>query len=88
MNAQPTIIDADGHIVEPPALWQEYVELAFRDRIPQVVKDDEGVERLKVEGPHPAPQPDDDCRHVYPRRPESARACPSAVLGGSAAGQL
>ena len=50
MNAQSTIIDADGHIVEPPALWQEYVELAFRDRIPQVVKDDEGVERLKVEG--------------------------------------
>lgn len=39
MNAQSTIIDADGHIVEPPALWQEYVELAFRDRIPQVVKD-------------------------------------------------
>ncbi len=50
MNAQSTIIDADGHIVEPPALWQEYVELAFRDRIPQVVKDDEGIERLKVEG--------------------------------------
>ena len=32
MNAQSTIIGADGHIVEPPALWQEYVEVAFRDR--------------------------------------------------------
>ncbi len=50
MTATNKIIDADGHIVEPPVLWQEYVELAFRDRIPQVVKDDEGVDRMKVEG--------------------------------------
>ena len=50
MSDTRRIIDADGHIVEPPALWQEYIELAFRDRIPQVVKDDEGVDRMKVEG--------------------------------------
>ena len=30
------IIDADGHIVEPRTLWQEYTEPAFRDRIPQI----------------------------------------------------
>ncbi len=50
MTATHKIIDADGHIVEPPVVWQEYIELAFRDRIPQVVKDDEGVDRMKVEG--------------------------------------
>jgi len=33
------IIDADGHIVEPRALWQEYIEPKFRDRVPQVAKD-------------------------------------------------
>ncbi|NOT53457.1 MAG: amidohydrolase [Deltaproteobacteria bacterium] len=45
-----TIIDADGHIVEPRALWQEYIEPAFRDRVPQVTKDSEGTDRVKVEG--------------------------------------
>lgn len=50
MTPTHTIIDADGHIVEPAVLWQEYIELAFRDRIPQVVKDNEGVDRMKVEG--------------------------------------
>ena len=44
------IIDADGHIVEPRALWQEYIEPAYRDRIPQVAKDEEGIDRVQVEG--------------------------------------
>jgi predicted TIM-barrel fold metal-dependent hydrolase len=48
------IIDADGHITEPPALWQEYVEPAFRDRMPQIVKDADGVDRIKFEGRVPA----------------------------------
>ena len=29
------IIDADGHIVEPRKLWEEYVEPEFRDRVIQ-----------------------------------------------------
>ena len=44
------IIDADGHIVEPRALWQEYIDPAFRDRVPQIAKDEEGIDRVKVEG--------------------------------------
>jgi predicted TIM-barrel fold metal-dependent hydrolase len=44
------IIDADGHIVEPRALWDEYVEPAYRDRIPRIAKDSEGIDRLKFEG--------------------------------------
>jgi len=46
----PTIIDADGHIVEPRFFWSEYVEPAFRDRVPQIVKDDEGTDRVKYNG--------------------------------------
>ncbi|MGE0684076.1 MAG: hypothetical protein AB7P69_24615, partial [Candidatus Binatia bacterium] len=45
-----TIIDADGHIVEPRFFWNEYVEPAFRDRVPQIVKDDEGTDRVKYNG--------------------------------------
>jgi predicted TIM-barrel fold metal-dependent hydrolase len=42
------IIDADAHIVEPPALWQEYVEPAFRDRVPQIAQDSAGIDRVKA----------------------------------------
>jgi len=27
------IIDADGHIVEPRALWEDYAEPQFRERM-------------------------------------------------------
>lgn len=47
------IIDSDGHIVEPRAIWQEYAEPAFRDLIPQVMTDEEGVVRIKVDGKIP-----------------------------------
>ena len=30
------IIDADGHVTEPSALWEEFAEPAFRDRVIQV----------------------------------------------------
>jgi hypothetical protein len=47
------IIDADGHIVEPAALWKEYTEPAYRDRIPQIAKDADGIDRVKYEGRMP-----------------------------------
>jgi len=28
------IMDADGHVVEPPGFWKEYLEPAYRDRAP------------------------------------------------------
>ena len=31
-NIQPTIIDADGHILEPPDLWEKYLEAKYRPR--------------------------------------------------------
>lgn len=40
------VIDSDGHIVEPRALWEEYVEPAFRERMPKIAKDAEGIDRF------------------------------------------
>ena len=44
------VIDADGHILEPLDLWDKYIDPAFRERRPRFVIDDNGKERLQVEG--------------------------------------
>ncbi len=31
------VIDSDGHVMEPPTIWQEYGDPALRDRLPKVV---------------------------------------------------
>ena len=43
-------IDADGHILEPLDLWDKYIDPEFRERRPRFVIDDNGKERLTVEG--------------------------------------
>jgi predicted TIM-barrel fold metal-dependent hydrolase len=43
-------VDADGHILEPLTLWDDYIDPAFRERRPRFVIDDNGKERLSVEG--------------------------------------
>ena len=42
------IIDADGHIVEPPTLWQDYVEPEFRDRVIQIRRGADGKDEFWV----------------------------------------
>jgi predicted TIM-barrel fold metal-dependent hydrolase len=49
------IIDADGHVVEPRAVWEDYIESQFRDRMPRLAKDSEGVDRFTRGGKPPAP---------------------------------
>src|SRR5438105_13192763 len=44
------VIDADGHILEPLDLWDRYIDPEFRERRPRFVIDDNGKERLSVEG--------------------------------------
>ena len=29
---KPTVVDADGHILEPTDLWERYLEPQYRDR--------------------------------------------------------
>ncbi len=36
------IINADGHTIEPPDMWQRFVPKKYHDRIPRVVKDPMG----------------------------------------------
>src|ERR1051326_2657325 len=44
------VVDADGHILEPLNLWDEYIDPGFRERRPRFVIDENGKERLSVEG--------------------------------------
>src|SRR6202011_1493595 len=44
------VVDADGPLLEPLDLWDNYIDPAFRDRRPRFVIDENGKERLSVEG--------------------------------------
>ncbi len=44
------VVDADGHILEPPDLWENYLEARYMDRALRVEKDDNGLERLSIGG--------------------------------------
>src|SRR3989440_8310426 len=44
------VVDADGHILEPLDLWDRYIDPEFRERRPRFVIDENGKERLSVEG--------------------------------------
>ncbi len=39
---RPFVVDADGHVMEPPALWAEHLEERFRSRMPRPVRDENG----------------------------------------------
>jgi predicted TIM-barrel fold metal-dependent hydrolase len=43
-------IDADGHILEPPDLWEEYLPAAFKDRAMRIGIDADGYEFLEIDG--------------------------------------
>ena len=43
-------VDADGHILEPPDLWETYLEPKYRDRALRIVRDENGLEELTIGG--------------------------------------
>jgi predicted TIM-barrel fold metal-dependent hydrolase len=43
-------IDADGHVLEEPDLWERYLEPRYRDRALRIRKDDRGLEYLEIDG--------------------------------------
>jgi len=43
-------VDADGHILEPPDLWERYLEPKHRDRALRFTLDDKGLEQLEIGG--------------------------------------
>lgn len=44
------VIDADGHVWEPEWVWEQYLDPAFRDRRPRLVRDNRGTTRYMLEG--------------------------------------
>jgi hypothetical protein len=43
-------VDADGHILEPPDLWETHLEAKYRDRALRLVPDEHGLEELEIGG--------------------------------------
>ena len=42
------VIDSDGHVLEPPDMWLNYIEPRFRDLAPCIVVNEEGAEILHL----------------------------------------
>ena len=50
MSRTYNVIDSDGHVLEPPNFWSEYIDPEYRDRAPELFVDTDGKERLRIEG--------------------------------------
>ncbi len=42
-------VDADGHVLEPPELWETYLDAPYRDRAIRIRVDDDGFEYLELD---------------------------------------
>ena len=49
MTRAYNVVDADGHILEPLTLWNDYIDPKYRDRAPRLIRDSDGKERLLLE---------------------------------------
>jgi predicted TIM-barrel fold metal-dependent hydrolase len=43
-------VDADGHILEPPTMWEDYIDPKYRDRALRFRVDEDGLEELEIDG--------------------------------------
>src|SRR3984893_10435434 len=50
MTTGALVVDCDGHILEPPDLWETYLEPAYRDRALRIRVGDDGFEQLLIDG--------------------------------------
>ena len=48
-STKPLIVDMDSHVMEPPDLWQNYLEPKYRDRAIRIERDADGVETLLMD---------------------------------------
>src|SRR5437899_5507759 len=44
------VIDADGHVLEPPDLWRRYVDPGYRERAIRVGRGRDGRDVLEIDG--------------------------------------
>ena len=57
----PGAIDADGHILEPPDLWERYIDPSCRDLAMRIRRDADGLEYLEIGG-----KPSERSRRGFP----------------------
>ena len=70
MNAVRKVISADSHVIEPPEMWSEYLEVRMKPRAPHIEhgKDDDfycidGLEPVKVTVLSAAGVPAEEVKH-------------------------
>ncbi|HUA32192.1 MAG TPA: amidohydrolase family protein [Candidatus Binataceae bacterium] len=49
MKTEATVIDCDGHILEPPDLWDKYIDPKYRERAMRIRVGDDGFEYLEID---------------------------------------
>jgi predicted TIM-barrel fold metal-dependent hydrolase len=47
--AKQTVVDSDGHILEPTDLWEKYLEPKYRDRAIRLREDERGLEYIEID---------------------------------------
>jgi uncharacterized protein len=47
MKGSYTVIDSDGHVLEPPDLWERYTDPKYRDGCPKLIENGTQL-RLKM----------------------------------------
>jgi len=50
MKTESLVIDCDGHILEPPDLWEKYIDPKYRDRAMRIRVGDDRFEYLEIDG--------------------------------------
>ena len=45
------IVDCDQHVIEPPDLWEKWLDEKYQSRAPRLVKDEDGGDAWQL-GPH------------------------------------
>lgn len=82
-SRRPLVVDLDGHVIEPPEMWKEYIEEEYRACAPREVRDSWDVPRLMVESRlFPTPEgPGRAPRYVLP--PEMREEYRARLAGGS-----
>src|SRR5258708_9692320 len=49
MKTEELVIDCDGHILEPPDLWEKYIDPKYRDRAMRIRVGDDGFEYVEID---------------------------------------
>ena len=49
MASNELVIDADGHILEPPDLWEKYLDPKYRERAMRIRVGEDGYEYLEID---------------------------------------